>query len=87
MNSLPINKKIANILELEVNDMLGLFPLMIYKNIWFISIVNATGSVLCDPVRISQVLFNLENNAANHVHEHCGEITIRVDEDMIPSEL
>jgi signal transduction histidine kinase len=62
--------------------MLALSPLMKDKNIRFNSIVNTTGSVSCDPVRISQVLFNLVNNAVDHVPEHGGEITIRVDEEV-----
>ena len=57
------------------------------KNIRFISIVNVSGSVLCDPVRISQVLFNLVNNAVDHVPEQGGEITIRVDEDLTYSKM
>ncbi|MDN5847911.1 MAG: HAMP domain-containing protein, partial [Candidatus Nitrosocosmicus sp.] len=82
LNSFPINKENTKIGELVENNMLALFPLMKDKNIRFISMVNATGSVLCDPVRISQVLFNLVNNAVDHVPEHGGEITIRVDEDV-----
>ena len=85
LNSFPINKEITNIGELVENNMLALSPLMRDKNIRFISIVNATGSVLCDPVRISQVLFNLVNNAVDHVAEKGGEITIRVDEDLNPT--
>ena len=87
LNSFPINKEMTNIVELVENNMLGLSPLMKDKNIKFISIVNATGSVLCDPVRISQVLFNLVNNAVDHVPEQGGEITIRVDEDVKPSKM
>ena len=86
LNSFPINKEITNIAEFVENNMLGLSPLMKDKNIMFISIVNATGSVFCDPVRISQVLFNLVNNAVDHVPEQGGEITIKVDEeDVSPS--
>ncbi len=86
LNSFPINKEITNIAEFVENNMLGLSPLMKDKNIRFISIVNATGSVFCDPVRISQVLFNLVNNAVDHVPEQGGEITIQVDEeDVSPS--
>ncbi len=83
LNSFPINKEMTNIVELVENNMLGLSPLMKDKNIRFISIVNATGSVFCDPVRISQVLFNLVNNAVDHVPEQGGEITIRVDEEDV----
>ncbi|WP_186434090.1 sensor histidine kinase [Candidatus Nitrosocosmicus arcticus] len=85
LNNFPINKENTNIVELVENNMSGLSPLMKDKNIQFNSIVNATGSVLCDPVRISQVLFNLVNNAVDHVPEHGGEITIRVDEGVKPS--
>ncbi len=84
LNSFPINKEITGIAELVENNITGLSPLMKDKSITFKSIVNATGSVLCDPVRISQVLFNLVNNAVDHVPEHGGEITIRVDEDVNP---
>ncbi len=87
LNSYPINKEITNIAELVENNMLGLSPLMKDKNIRFISIVKATGSLLCDQVRISQVLFNLVNNAVDHVPEKGGEITIRVDEDINPSKM
>ena len=83
LNSFSINKEITNIVELVENNMLGLSPLMKDKNIMFISIVNAAGSVFCDPVRISQVLFNLVNNAVDHVPEQGGEITIRVDEEDV----
>lgn len=83
LNSFPINKEITNIVDFVENNMLGLSPLMKDKNIMFISIVNATGSVFCDPVRISQVLFNLVNNAVDHVPEQGGEITIRVDEEDV----
>jgi signal transduction histidine kinase len=82
LNSFPINKEITKIGELVENNMLALSPLMKDKNIRFNSIVNTTGSVSCDPVRISQVLFNLVNNAVDHVPEHGGEITIRVDEEV-----
>ena len=84
-NSFPINQENVNIVELVENNMLGLSSLMKDKKIKFVSEVNTTGSVLCDPVRISQVLFNLVNNAVDHVPEHGGEITIRVDEDVKPS--
>ena len=87
LNNFPINKEITNIAEFVENNMLGLSPLMKDKSIKFISIVNATGSVFCDPVRISQVLFNLVNNAVDHVPDQGGEITIRVDEDIIPSKM
>ena len=88
LNSFPINKEITNIADFVENNMLGLSPLMKDKNIMFISIVNATGNVFCDPVRISQVLFNLVNNAVDHVPEQGGEITIRVDEeDVSPSKM
>ena len=83
LNSFPINKEITNIVDFVENNMSGLSPLMKDKNIMFISIVNATGSVFCDPVRISQVLFNLVNNAVDHVPEQGGEITIRVDEEDV----
>ncbi|CAN5781511.1 hypothetical protein BH23THE1_BH23THE1_04870 [soil metagenome] len=82
LNSFPINKEITKVREIVENNMIALSPLMKDKNIRLNSIVNATGSVLCDPVRISQVLFNLVNNAVDHVPEHGGEITIRVDEDV-----
>ncbi len=83
LNSFPINKEITNIVDFVENNMSGLSPLMKDKNIMFISIVNATGSMFCDPVRISQVLFNLVNNAVDHVPEQGGEITIRVDEEDV----
>ena len=82
LNNFSINKEMTNIVELVEKNMLGLSPIMKAKNISFISIVNVSGSVLCDPVRISQVLFNLVNNAVDHVPEQGGEITIRVDEDL-----
>lgn len=85
LNNFPINKEITNIAELVENNMSALSPLMKDKNIKFNSIVNATGIILCDPLRISQVLFNLVNNAVDHVPENDGEITIRVDVDVQPS--
>ena len=85
LNNFPINKEITNIAELVENNMSALSPLMKDKNIKFTSIVNATSTILCDPLRISQVLFNLVNNAVDHVPENDGEITIRVDEDVQPS--
>ena len=87
LNNFSINKEITNIVELVEKNMLELSPLMKAKNIRFISIVNVSGSVLCDPIRISQVLFNLVNNAVDHVPEQGGEITIRVDEDLTYSKM
>jgi signal transduction histidine kinase len=85
LNNFPINKEITNIAEIVENNVSALSPLMKDKNIKFNSIVNATGTILCDPLRISQVLANLVNNAVDHVPENNGEITIRVDEDIHPS--
>jgi signal transduction histidine kinase len=85
LNNFPINKEITNIAEIVENNVSALSPLMKDKNIKFNSIVNATGTILCDPLRISQVLANLVNNAVDHVPENNGEITIRVDEDIQPS--
>jgi signal transduction histidine kinase len=85
LNNFPINKEITNIAEIVENNISALSPLMKDKNINFNSIVNATGTILCDPLRISQVLANLVNNAVDHVPENNGEITIRVDEDKQPS--
>lgn len=85
LNNFPINKEITNIAEIVENNVSALSPLMKDKNIKFNSIVNATGTILCDPLRISQVLSNLVNNAVDHVPENGGQITIRVDEDIHPS--
>ena len=58
LNNFSISKEMTNIVELVEKNMLGLSPLIKAKNIGFISVVNVSGSVLCDPVRISQVFFN-----------------------------
>lgn len=85
LNNFPINKEIINIAEIVESNISALSPLMKDKNIKFNSIVNTTGTILCDPLRISQVLANLVNNAVDHVPENGGEITIRVDENIQPS--
>ena len=88
LNSFPINNEVTNIVDLVKKNILRLSPLMEDKNIRLNPIVNASGSVLCDPVRVNQVLFHLVNNAVNHVPEQGGEITIRVDEEAeIPSKM
>lgn len=81
LNSFPINKEVTNIIDLIEKNISRLSPLIIDKNIKFSSIVNASGSILCDPVRVSEVLFHLVNNAVDLVPEQGGEITIRVDEE------
>ena len=85
LNNFPINKEIINIAKIVESNISALSPLMKDKNIHFSSQVNATFTILCDPLRISQVLSNLVNNAVDHVPENGGEITIRVDEDIHPS--
>ena len=88
LNSFPMNNEVTNVVDLVEKNITRLSPLMEDKNIRFNSIVNASGSVLCDPVRVSQVLFHLVNNAVDHVPEQGGEITIRVDEEAeIPSKM
>jgi signal transduction histidine kinase len=88
LNSPPIKKEVTNLVDLVEKNISRLSPLMENKNIRFNSIVNASGCVLCDPVRVSQVLFHLVSNAVDHVAEQGGEITIRVDEDAeIPSKM
>lgn len=80
LDTFRINKKITNVTELVDSNMSALSPLMRDENIQFSSVVNTNKRVLCDPVRISQVLFNLVNNAVDHVPTIGGKISIRVED-------
>lgn len=80
LDTFRISKKVTNVSDLIESNLSALAPLMREKNIQFSSIVNTSEKVLCDPVRISQVFFNLVNNAVDHVPEVGGRITIRADD-------
>jgi len=80
LGNFTLNKKVTKVRELVESNVSGLAPMMKEKNIIFRSIINTDGKVLCDPIRIGQVLTNLVNNAVDHVHDVGGIITIRIDE-------
>ena len=79
LDTFRISKKVTNVFDLIESNISALAPLMREKNIHFSSRVNTNEKVLCDPVRISQVFFNLVNNAVDHVPEVGGRITISAD--------
>lgn len=79
-NNFPLNKRVTSISELIDTNVSALRPLMKEKEINFDTIVTANSNVYCDPTRISQVLFNLVNNAVDHVPDKCGRITIKVEQ-------
>ena len=77
----PSNRQVTNIVKLIEKNVSELSPRMKDKRIKFSSAVNARGSILCDPVRIGQVLFYLINNAIERAPEQGGEITIRLEQE------
>lgn len=79
-DNFPLNKQVTKISELIDTNVSALRPLMREKEISFDTIVTTDSNVYCDPTRISQVLFNLINNAVDHVPDRGGKITIKVDE-------
>lgn len=78
-----LNKRVTNIKEMIETNAAALRPLMIEKEISFDTIVTTRSNVYCDPTRISQVLFNLVNNAVDHVPNRDGRITIKVEEQSL----
>ena len=82
-DNFPLNKRVTNILELVETNVSALRPLMEEKEISLETIVTVNSNVYCDPTRISQVLFNLVNNAVDHVPDSGGRITIKVEEQSI----
>ncbi|HET6590863.1 MAG TPA: HAMP domain-containing sensor histidine kinase [Candidatus Nitrosocosmicus sp.] len=81
LDTFKISKKITNVTELIDSNMSALSPLMRDKNIQFSSSVRTNKKVLCDPVRISQVFFNLVNNAVDHVPQEGGRIVIKAEDE------
>lgn len=81
LDTFKISKKITNVTELIDSNMSALSPLMRDKNIQFNSSVRTNKKVLCDPVRISQVFFNLVNNAVDHVPQEGGRIVIKAEDE------
>jgi signal transduction histidine kinase len=79
--NLPSHMKATNIVELIEKNISELSPRMKDKRIKFSSTVNASGSTLCDPVRIGQVLSYMINNAIERAPEQSGEINIRVEQE------
>lgn len=79
-DNFPLNKQVTKISELIDTNVSALRPLMREKEIKFDTIVTTKSNVYCDPTRISQVLFNLINNAVDHVPDRGGKITIKVEE-------
>lgn len=78
-----LNKRVTNIKEMIETNASALRPLMKEKEICFDTIVTTDSNVYCDPTRISQVLFNLVNNAVDHVPNRDGRITIKVEEQSL----
>lgn len=78
-DNFPLNKQVTNISELIDTNVSALRPLMKEKEISFDAVVTTNLNVYCDPIRISQVIFNLVNNAVDHVPEKGGKITIKVE--------
>ncbi|MDR4492527.1 MAG: HAMP domain-containing sensor histidine kinase [Candidatus Nitrosocosmicus sp.] len=81
LDTFKISKKITNVTELIDSNMSALSPLMRDKNIQFNSSVRTNKKVLCDPVRISQVFFNLVNNSVDHVPQEGGRIVIKAEDE------
>lgn len=82
LGNFRIRKETVDINKLIENNMIELKPLMKEKNIYFDYVINSRQNVICDPVRISQVLHNLISNAVDHVPEQGGRILIRVNDDI-----
>lgn len=78
-DNFALNREVISIGELIETNVSALRPLMNDKEINFNVIVDTNSSIYCDPNRISQVLFNLVNNAVDHVPDKNGRITIRVE--------
>ena len=78
-DNFALNREVISIGELIETNVSALRPLMKDKEINFNVIVDTNSSIYCDPNRISQVLFNLVNNAVDHVPDKNGRITIRVE--------
>lgn len=81
LDTFRISEKITNVSDLIDSNMSSLSPLMRDKNIKFTSSVSTNKKVLCDPVRISQVFFNLVNNAVDHVSQEGGRIVIKAEDE------
>lgn len=81
LDTFRITEKITNVSDLIDSNMSALSPLMRDKNIKFTSSVSTNKKVLCDPVRISQVFFNLVNNAVDHVPQEGGRIVIKAEDE------
>ena len=77
----PNNRQVTNIVKLLEKNISELSPRMKDKRIKFSSTVKASDSILCDPVRIGEVLSYLINNAIERAPEQGGEITIQVEEE------
>lgn len=82
-DNFALNKEVISVEELVETNVSALKPLMKDKEIDLNVVVATNSSIYCDPNRISQVLFNLVNNAVDHVPDKNGRITIEVEKQNI----
>jgi signal transduction histidine kinase len=82
-DNFALNKEVISVEELVETNISALKPLMKDKEIDLNVVVATNSSIYCDPNRISQVLFNLVNNAVDHVPDKNGRITIEVEKQNI----
>lgn len=78
-DNFALNKEVVNVAELVETNASALRPLMKDKGIKLNVNVATDSNIYCDPNRISQVFFNLVNNAVDHVPDKNGRITISVE--------
>ena len=79
MKKLKLKKEKIDIIDLINQHMDEFESLAMKKGISIKSEIKSKGTVLCDPKRISQVIYNLVKNSMDFVPEKEGKITIRVE--------
>jgi signal transduction histidine kinase len=83
---LRLKKTEVDIEELVNQSVAEFIPLTKDKRIKVVADVRTSGTVNCDPGRISQVISNLVKNSIDFVPQDTGIITIRVEEESTEKE-
>jgi signal transduction histidine kinase len=83
---LRLKKTEVDIEELVNQIVADFIPLAKDKRIKVVADVRTSGTIDCDPGRISQVISNLVKNSIDFVPEDTGSITIRVEEESTEKE-
>jgi signal transduction histidine kinase len=83
---LRLKKTEVDIEELVNQSVAEFIPLTKHKRIKVVADVRTSGTVNCDPGRITQVISNLVKNSIDFVPQDTGSITIRVEEESTEKE-